>query len=55
MTHVLAQLFGKDINEGILSIGLLISTMIWIVLYVYTVKNKLNLLNDCFNVEKVPR
>ncbi|GAG66764.1 unnamed protein product [marine sediment metagenome] len=49
------KLFGKDINEGILSIGLLISTMIWIVIYAYTVKNELNLLNDYFKAEKIPR
>jgi len=29
--------------------------MIWIVLHVYTVKNELNLLNDYFNAEKIPR
>lgn len=49
------KLFEKDIIEGVLSIGLLISTMIWIVIYAYTVKNELNLLNDYFNAEKIPR
>ena len=49
------KLFEKDINEGILSISLLISTMIWIVVYAYTDKNELNLLNDYYDVETVPR
>ena len=49
------KLFEKDIIEGVLSIGLLASTIIWIVIYAYTVKNELNLLNDYFNAEKIPR
>jgi len=55
VTYILAKLFGKDINKGILFIGLLILTMIWILLYVYTVKNEFNLLNAYFNAEKIHR
>ena len=49
------KLFEEDINEGILSAGLFISTMIWIVIYIYSVKNELNLLHDYFGTKKIPR
>lgn len=49
------KLFEEDIYEGILSVGLFFSTMIWIVLYIYSVKNELNLLHDYFSAKKIPR
>lgn len=49
------KIFEQDKIEGILIVFLLISTISWASLYIFTIYNELLLLFSVFKVEKIPR